>query len=709
MHLSTKSFLQALNLNVGRCKTYSKRAPYLAVARRILNKPHILWIPKCLGNVCNNSGSIKTRRFFSFKVCSLNKCHAKILIMLTYFSVKYIDVTERIKRRLEAIHDKYTSSLHSQQIRFGDCVYFEENGCIFRSKAGDDGRAEVLLSTEDLSFHDALVQRIRISPNQRYMATGIKSTISEESTCIVVKLDDLPVVERIIPNVFSFEWATSDTLFYTSQKNLQCHDVFLSCFGIGKHTELVYTEKDPRFFVDIYCTKDKRFLTINSNSKTTSEVWLVDCHHPFNSPILVQQRIKGVIYHVEHRNNEFYILTTYGEPMEYKLMKTPVSSCGIENWQSVYTVKEKTKLVDLEMFSDHCVMFLKYCSHLYLNVISLASHSVQSIKLPAWACAFESEPHPEYTTSTCYFRLTSPIQPPIRFAYSLVENNLVEQAEQEVPITMNCCTVRLEAKSKDETLVPITVFHKTNSIELHRKPLLVHVYGAYGIDLNMSFRAEKLMLIEDGWILAYCHVRGGGELGLGWHKDGCMMSKHKGLHDLEACITLLHELGFSQPKYTALTSLSAGGVLAGALCNTAPELLRAMVLQAPFLDVLNTMLDTSLPLTIEEQEEWGNPLANEKCVEYIKSYCPYHNIKPQHYPSILITAYENDERIPLVGLLNYIIRLRKAVMDHAGNTNKKVPHVPAIMFDVQPGGSHCAPSCEDSLYEVCPFILHFHN
>ncbi|XP_006014802.2 prolyl endopeptidase-like isoform X1 [Alligator sinensis] len=625
-------------------------------------------------------------------------------------SARYKDMAEKIKQKLEVFYDKYTFNQDRPMIRFGNFVYFEENGCILRSVAdGDKGSAEVLLSTEDLCFHDAFIQRLRISPDERYMATSIKSSNSEESTCIIMKLDKLPVIERIIPNVFSFEWATNNVLFYTSQENLVCHNVFLTTLTNTKHTELVYTEQDPRFFVDICCTKDRRFLTINSNSKTTSEVWLVDCSHPFKSPVLVQQRTKGVIYHIEHRNDELYILTTYEQPAEYKLMKTPLGSCGMENWQSVYTLKEKTKLIDMEMFKDQCVMFLKYYNHLYLNVISLGSHSVQSVELPAWACAFELEPHPEYNTSACYFQLASPVQPPKRFAYSLVENHLIEQVEQEVPITLNCHTVHLTAKSKDETLVPITVFHNTNSKELHRKPLLVHVYGAYGIDLNMSFKAENLMLIDNGWILAYCHVRGGGELGLGWHRDGCKHNKLNGFYDLKACMMLLHEVGFSQPKYTALIGASAGGVLAGALCNADPELFGAMVLQAPFLDVLNTMLDIHLPLTIEEQEEWGDPLTDDKCMEYIKSYCPYHNIKPQHYPSVLITAYENDERIPLTGVLRYIHKLRKAVMDHASSKYKQGSPAPNIILNVQTGGSHCAPSWEDSLNEVAGHLAFLHR
>ncbi|KFW01097.1 Prolyl endopeptidase-like, partial [Eurypyga helias] len=615
-------------------------------------------------------------------------------------SARYKAVTKRIKEKLEKLH-KYTLNSGSPRIRFGENVYFAENGCIFLSKADDDeGNADILFSTEDLGFSDAFIQWIRVSPEQRYMAISLKSENSEEATCVIMKLGHFPVVEKVIPNVFTFEWATNDVLYYTSQRNVKCQDVFMTTFTNQNHTKLVYTEQDARFFVDIHCTKDRRFLTINSNSKTTSEVWLVDCRHPLKLPTLVQARTKGVIYHVEHRNDELYILTTYGEPAEYKVILTDVASSGMENWQLVYALEEKTKLVDLEIFSDHCVMFLKKAGHLYLNVISFVSCSVQSIKLPAWACEFELESHPEHTTSTCYFQLTSPVHPPKRFAYSFKENNLIERAVQEVPIITNCHAIRLLAKSKDETLVPITVFHNMNSKELHRKPLLVHVYGAYGIDLNMSFKEEKLMLIEEGWILAYCHVRGGGELGLSWHRDGRQHHKLNGLHDLRACITLLHKLGFSQPKYTALAAASAGGVLAGALCNTDPDLIRAVVLQAPFVDVLNTMMETRLPLTIEEQEEWGNPLADENSMKYIKSYCPYQNIKTQCYPSVFITAYENDQRIPLTGVLRYVQKLRKAALDHASRTSEKGNWIPKIILDIQATGSHCDSSWEDSLNEV---------
>ncbi|XP_044284992.1 prolyl endopeptidase-like isoform X3 [Varanus komodoensis] len=577
MQLGTKSLFHILKDSIGHCKNSSKCSPAQVVRLYSQRNKQVFLFAKSFRTaylVPDSRGDIQPWRFFSCKdILKSEQENWRVS------SAKYTDLMKKIRQKLEA-HDKHFSALNSLKIKFGEYVYFEENGCIFRSKLGevDGGNNEVLLSTEALPFHDSFIHRIRISSDQRYIATGIKSANSEESACIIVKINALPKVECIIPNVFSFEWATQDILFYTTQKNLQSRDVYLSDFS-KKCFKLVYTEQDARYFVDLYLTKDKQYLTINSNSKTTSEVWLVDCNQPFMSPVLVQQRTEGIIYHIEHRNNELCILTTYGDPEGYKLMKAPIGSCGLENWSSIYTVKEKAKLVDLEMFKDHCIAFLKFHGRLYLDVISLASSSVHSVKLPDWACSFELEPQPEYNTSTCYFWLISPVQPPIRFTYSLMENSLIEHTEQEMPITVNCSTVRLEAKSKDETWVPITVFHKTSSIELCRMPLLIHVYGAYGIDVNMNFKAENLMLIKDGWILAFCHVRGGGELGLGWHKEGCMMKKHNGIQDLEACIRLLHDMGYSQPMHTALMTLSAGGVLAGALYNNHPHLLRAMVLQ----------------------------------------------------------------------------------------------------------------------------------
>ncbi|XP_069090104.1 prolyl endopeptidase-like isoform X2 [Pleurodeles waltl] len=692
MNQSMKCFLQTLHNHARQWKTIQIPVNYFSscvIQSKYLLKTTFLENNLSHLNVLPNS---RVTRSFSWQdQAKLERDRWKT------FAAQYLDEAAHFHQRLERIYKQYSDSFEPSLIKISDFTYFEEEGGIFRARQ-NDGHVENVLLLEDLDFSVGHIQRIRISPDQERLAASVTVGDSEEARCIIVNLLKLQHIECVIPNVFSFEWTTNSILFYTEQKDVRCSRVFLCDLTEGNCTQLVYTETNPRFFVDICCTRDKKYLSINSNSKTSSEVWLVDCHRPLDPPFLVQQRTAGVIYHVEHWNNTLYILTTLGENSEYKLMKTPMDSRTLDKWKLVYTVKEK--LVDMEMMKDHCIMFLKQSNVHYLTVISLASETVvYSTQLPAWACAFESESLCGSGSSSLGFKLSSPVQQPVRFVYSLAANELFVEAYQDVQNTSHLCTVRLEAESKDGSLVPITLFHKPCQ-KLKDSPLLVHVYGAYGIDLSMTFKPERLLLLEEGWILAYCHVRGGGELGNRWHEEGRLENKLNGLDDLNACVTQLHKLGYSEPGLTALTAASAGGVLAGAMCNHYPDLIRAVVLQAPFLDVFNTMLDANLPLTLEEQEEWGNPLSSEKYMEYIKSYCPYQNIKLQNYPSVLITVNENDQRIPLRGLLRYVVRLRKAVADYFASSNEG-PRISNIVLHIQPGGSHCSsPPWEDSLNEV---------
>uniref|UniRef100_A0A2K6UI64 Prolyl endopeptidase n=1 Tax=Saimiri boliviensis boliviensis TaxID=39432 RepID=A0A2K6UI64_SAIBB len=535
-----------------------------------------------------------------------------------------MDAFEKVRTRLET-QPQEEYEIINVEVKHGGFVYYQEGCCLVRSKdeEADSDNYEVLFNLEELKLDQPFIDCIRVAPDEKYVAAKIRTEDSEASTCVVIKLSDQPVMEASFPNVSSFEWVKDeedeDVLFYTFQRNLRCNDVYRATFGDNKRNERFYTEKDPSYFVFLYLTKDSRFLTMNIMNKMTSEVWLIDGLSPWDPPVLIQKRIHGVLYYVEHRDDELYILTNVGEPTEFKLMRTAADTPAIMNWDLFFTMKRNTKVIDLDMFKDHCVLFLKHSNLLYVNVIGLADDSVRSLK--------------------------------------------------------------------DGKLVPMTVFHKTDSEDLQKKPLLVHVYGAYGMDLKMNFRPERRVLVDDGWILAYCHVRGGGELGLQWHADGRLTKKLNGLADLEACIKTLHGQGFSQPSLTTLTAFSAGGVLAGALCNSNPELLRAVTLEAPFLDVLNTMMDTTLPLTLEELEEWGNPSSDEKHKNYIKRYCPYQNIKPQHYPSIHITAYENDERVPLKGIVSYTEKLKEAIMEHTKDTGEGY-QAPNIILDIQPGGNH---------------------
>ncbi|XP_077341787.1 prolyl endopeptidase-like isoform X2 [Lithobates pipiens] len=625
-------------------------------------------------------------------------------------SVRYKDLAAVLKKRLDKIHLTSPGRSEEEMITHGDYVYFEEDNCVYRfQKTIGEESLEVVFSPEDAGLHDSLVQRIRVSPQQTYLAVALKNFDCEDSKCYVVNLQRTPELVHAISNIFSFEWVTDHILCHTRLENLRCHSVYLTDFSNRGTTKLVYMEQDPRFFVDLYLTRDRRFLTINSNSKTTSEVWVVDCNCPFQSPFLVQQRVAGITYYVEHSNGYLYILITHGEPAEYKLMKAPVNS-SINQWKPIHHVKPHSRLVDMEIIKDHCVMFLKQQNELHMEVISLFSELLyHSLKLPEWACAVQPAVHLERGSDLLQFYLESPICRPITFAYSVLENTLSIEANHAIGKNETCKVFRLKAKSKDGTLIPITLFCEAGD-GLTQRPLLVHVYGAYGMDLSMNFKAENKLLVEDGWILAYCHVRGGGELGCSWHKQGILDRKPNGVHDLQACIKHIHQLGFSQPCYTAIMASSAGGVVAGALANSDPGLLQAMILEAPFLDVLKTMMDTSLPLTIEEEEEWGSPACNMEHYRAIESYCPYQNIRPQSYPSVLITAYENDQRVPLSGLLRYVKKLRMAAEQYHQSSGLPDSKKPNILLNVHPGGSHCdSLPWEESLQKVSMHLSFLHK
>ncbi|KAM5163386.1 prolyl endopeptidase-like isoform 2-T2 [Mantella aurantiaca] len=557
-------------------------------------------------------------------------------------SVRYKELAAVFKKRLDKIHLADPVRSEWEMITHGDYVYFAEDNRVYRfQKTFGEESLEMLFSPEDVGLHDSLVQRIRVSAQQTFLAIALKDFDREDSKCFVVNLKGAPQLVHTILNIFSFEWVSDGVLFHTRLENLQCRSVYLTDFSKNRASKLVYMEQDPRFFVDLYLTRDRHFLTINSNSKSTSEVRIVDCNCPFQSPVLVQQRVSGVTYHVEHSNGYLYILTTNGEPAEYKLMKVPVNG-SIKQRKPIYQVKPRSRLVDMDIIKDHCVMFLKKDNELHMDVTSLSSELLyQSLK--------------------------------------------------------------------DGTLVAVTVFCGAGD-RLTQRPLLVHVYGAYGMDLNMNFKAENKLLVEDGWILAYCHVRGGGELGCSWHKQGILDRKLNGMLDLQACIKHLHQLGFSQPRYTAIVAASAGGVVAGALANSDPGLFQAMILEAPFLDVLNTMMDTSLPLTVEEEEEWGSPACNMEHYRSIESYCPYQNIRQQSYPSILITAYESDQRVPLSGLLRYVKKLRMATEQYLQSSGFPDSRMPNILLDVHPGGSHCdSLPWEESLQKVAMHLSFLYN
>ncbi|KAM4592194.1 prolyl endopeptidase-like isoform 2-T2 [Odontesthes bonariensis] len=638
---------------------------------------------------------------------------------------KYKELQKYFVRRLKATYRRFSNIPDHSVVCGHHHVYFIEDDGIYRKdKRQKDLRPEKVLHLEQASREDEgtrlerkqmfhwIVQRIRLSPHEKHLAATLKCTPGEELRCVVVRLGEsnfLPLdpqdIRVTLERVFSFEWATDDILFYTTLEGLRSNAVFrLDLTSGGKRITSVYEETQPHVFVEVALSRDRQILTINCNSRTSSEVLLSDVTTSHLEPFVVQPRQLDLLYHVEHWRRWLIILSNTGPGQEYQVVKAPLSEPSMSSWVPLFAPGPDNVVKDMDVVGDHCVLVVRAAAgELTLIVVPLTRpNEAYVVQLPRWACAIETKrPGLEDQQNVLEFLISSPVRAPVSYRLH-PENGLLTSGTEDGSFPekqAEFITTRLEACSQDGTLVPVTLFHAVPVEGLIQAPLLVHVYGAYGRDLNMEFCPEKRMLLEQGWVLAYCHIRGGGECGLSWQRRARVEGKLRGVEDLQACLRHLFSLGISSPSLTALTACSAGAVPVGALCNRQPNMMRAVTLQAPFLDVLGTMEDPSLPLTLEDRDEWGDPVGNPKHKQSIISYCPLYNITPQ-YPSMLLTAYSGDPRIPLAGVLKYTGCLKKAILTHHSMEPKsECKPAPNVVVNIQPGTNHLGPEDFEQMIE----------
>ncbi|XP_061646940.1 prolyl endopeptidase-like [Phyllopteryx taeniolatus] len=618
---------------------------------------------------------------------------------------RYKDLKTHFKRHLKAIYSRFTDVADHSAVYGRHHVYFMEGNSIYRmEKRKSESEPEQVLDLGCIpageETQEWTVQRIRLSPQEKHLAATVKTHNTETIRCVVVKLGQRNILT--LDNVFTFEWATDEVLFYTIQENLKCQTVYrLDLTQNGSTIRLVYEESEPDVFVEVSLSRDCHALSITCSSRNSSEVLLVDVSDPRLEPTLVQARQPELLYHVEHWRRNLIILANTGPGQEYQVIKAPLSEPSMLSWDTVFTPCLGTVIKDMDVVRDHCILVAVTTSNeLELIVVPLSRpREAYTLQLPSWACVVETKrPGLADQRSALEFLISSPVRP--RVSYCLYpEKGLLSSGTGNRPSPKkqeNYITARLKACSQDGTIVPVTLFHGVKCMK--DTPLLVHVYGAYGRDVNMQFSPKKRFLLDQGWALAYCHIRGGGERGLAWQRQARVEGKHRGVEDLQACLSHLFSSGVYSPSRTVLTACSAGGVPVGALCNRRPNMMRAVMLQSPFLDVLGTMEDPELHLTLEDREEWGDPAGNLEHRLTIASYCPVCNITPQCYPSMLLTAYTDDNRTPLAGVLKYAEKLKEAVQIHFNMAATSDPE-PNIVVNIQPGANHIGSDDWESMLE----------
>ena len=411
---------------------------------------------------------------------------------------------------------------------------------------------------------------------------------------------------------------------------------------------LVYHEPDDGMFVHLGETRDRAFTIISAGDHETSAAWLIPASDPTADPRVVEPRTKGLMYDVERWEGRLLILTNADGAIDFKLVTAPDEAPGRANWTDFLPHAPGRYLMGVAPFEDHLVRLERVDANHRIVIIDRKSRAEHQIPIEEEAYALALNPGYEYATSTLRFIYQSPTTPRSWFDYDMATSVRTLRKKQEVPSGHDperYVAKRLFAKTDDGEMVPITVLMKADTPLDGAAPMLLYGYGSYGMSMDPVFSTRTLSLVDRGWIWAIAHVRGGSEKGWGWFLGGRGMAKSRTFTDFIACAEHLTANGYGSKGRIVAYGGSADGMLMGAVNNLRPDLWAGVIGAVPFVDVLNTMSDTTLPLTPPEWPEWGNPLTNAGAYDYIAGYSPYDNVGEKSYPAVLATGGLSDPRV----------------------------------------------------------------
>lgn len=539
-----------------------------------------------------------------------------------------------------------------------------------RKRGSLDAKEEVLLDQNDLAAGQEYFRLgvYRVSPSHKLLAYSTDTDGSEAFNLRVKDLDSGKLLKDEIRNTYySVAWGNDDqTIFYTVLDSAKRpYKVFRHVLGSDSATDqLVYHETDEGFHVDLSKTRSGKYILIQSHSMTTKEWRFVEADKPLGDWRIVQPRIQGLEYSVEHHGDQFYIVAN-DNARNFKLVRAPVSSPDKANWTDVIPHRPEVKIEGVEAFAEHLVISERSGGLTNLRVRGVADSVEHLIAFPEPVYTVAAVDNEDFKTSTLRFSYTSLVTPRSVFDYDMKARTRQMMKQEEVlggydPTKYE--SARLHAKAADGTNVPISLVHHKGLKLDGRNPMLLYGYGSYGMSMDPRFIAYRLSLLDRGFVYAIAHIRGGGEMGRPWYEDGKLMKKRNTFEDFIASAEHLIQLGYTSPQRLAIQGGSAGGLLMGAVTNMRPDLFRAVVAHVPFVDVMNTMLDPSIPLTVIEYEEWGNPNQRD-AYDYMLSYSPYDNVEAKSYPDILITAGLNDPRVGYWEPAKWAAKLRATKTD----------------------------------------------
>ncbi len=540
-----------------------------------------------------------------------------------------------------------------------------------RKKGSLDAPEQVLLDQNELAQgHEFLSLGVfQVSPNHQILAYSIDTIGSEQYKLFFLDLNTFQFYpENISETNYSLAWANDNqTVFYTKLDAAnRPFQVFRHTLGTAVDEDiLIYQEQDKAYHLYVGKTRSQAYILMSSGSSVTSETHYLDANNSSASFQLIHPRTTGVLYEIDHHSDYFYIVTNE-EAINFKLMKTLVASPAKENWQTVIPHREDVLLSGISLFANHLVIYERKGGLPIGRIQNLSTNQERYITFPETTYNFSEDNNPEFNTTILRFKYTSLITPPSVFDYDMETNQQELKKETEVLGGYDKNQYKSEwlmATAKDGTQIPISIVYKQGIKKDGKNPLFLTGYGAYGMSYPISFSSTRLSLLNRGVVFAIAHIRGGQEMGRKWYEDGKLLHKKNTFTDFIACAEYLIAEQWTSPNHLAISGGSAGGLLMGAVINMRSDLFKVVVADVPFVDVVTTILDTSLPLSAMEREEWGDP--NDKVYyDYMKSYSPYDNVEAKDYPDMLITAGLNDSRVKYWEPAKWTAKLRELKTDN---------------------------------------------
>ena len=538
----------------------------------------------------------------------------------------------------------------------------------------------------------------KISDDGNLLLYSLDTTGFREYRGYVKDFQTGEVLPDALGQVNSAEWASDNkTIFYVKE------DYAKRPYRLHKHVlgmsndDVVYEEKDELYRVWVSRSSDHEYIFLYSESSITSEVWYLSSNKGENKFALLLAREEGYEYSVGHREGLFYIRTNK-DAKNFRLVTTPVEKPSPGNWNELVPHRTDIKLEDVALFRNHAVFSERKNALNTLRVLDFRTDRIQDIGFPEPVYSAFPSVNPEFHTTKFRYTYQSFITPSSVFEYNMESGEIVLLKRTEVlggydPAQF--VSERVWAKASDGTEIPISLVYKNGMKRDGSSPLLLYGYGSYGISIPVDFSIPRLSLLERGVVYALAHIRGGDDMGEQWRDDGKMLKKKTTFTDFIACAEYCMKQGYTSNDHLAIQGGSAGGLLIGAVLNMRPTLCKAAHLAVPFVDVVNTMLDTTLPLTVGEYLEWGNP--NVKAdYDYMKTYCPYTNIEAKSYPDILITASINDSQVMYWEPAKYTAKMR------ATKTGSNL-----LLLKMNMGAGHSGASGRYDAYKEQAFVYAF--